>query len=223
VIVEIEGQLVSSLRHLGRKTTATELEWAGFPYRTPRNHYNVPGNRHLAELVFNLLTERASGSIEMFRTTDIEASDNTLSSAEQRPLDSYRSVAISNGQQELGVFGVQKGEAIYVARSFRECDVQALLALSAHASLLDALYLRLPLDLDPSARLALFVEATGDSIELGRVETPFPGLPIRVADLSDVFVRPLSFRTWKHRAGSRSDSVSWSSHALGSAPTWNSS
>jgi hypothetical protein len=195
LIVEIEGNLVASLRRLGENTAAIALQWAGFPYRTPENHYNVAGNRLLAGLVFNLLTGRASGFIETFRTTNVEAGESALSSVGQQPLDSYRKVAISTDEQEgLGLFGVvQRGVLVQVVRSFRECNAQALLALSAHSSLLDALFLRLPFDLDPKARLVLFAEATGESIEFGRIETPFPGLPIRVADLSDALVGPVTF------------------------------
>lgn len=193
LIIELESNLVGSLRRLGKQTAAIGLDWAGFPYQTANNHYNAAGNRHLAELVFNMLTGRASGSLEMFRTADVEASASALSSAEPQPLDSYRRVAISTDQQELGVFGVHLGVAIRVVRGFGECNTQALLALSAHSSLLDALFLRAPFDLDPEARLALFSEATGESVELGRIATPFPGLPIRVADLSDVFLGPISY------------------------------
>jgi len=206
LIVEIKGNLVASLRRLGKQTAAIQLEWASFPYRTPRNHYNVAGNHYLAELVFNLLTGRASGSIETFRTTDVVASESALSSMGQQPLDSYRRVAISTDKQELGAFGVQIGGAVHVVQSFRDCNVQALLAVSAHSSLFDAFFLRLPFDLDPKARLALFAEATGESVELGRIEAPFPGLPIRVADLSDVFVDTFSFQmTWNSFHGVLTD------------------
>jgi hypothetical protein len=191
LMVEIDGARLRT--SLGERTASIIVAWPGFPYWTPRNHLNRDGNRLFADFVFNALTGRAECFVETFRTADVDARAAAPSSAEREPLDSFRGVALVRDERKLGAFGVQTGFAVRFVQSFREGHVQALLALTAGSTLCDAYYLPIPYHLDPGARLALFCEETGESIELARVEAPFPELPIRVADLGD-FVGAL--RTW---------------------------
>src|SRR5262245_6290676 len=196
LMVDLDGERLPA--SLGERAASINVAWPGFPYRTPLNHFNRDGNRLFADFVFNALIGRAECFVEALRTADVEARTAAPSSVELAPLDSFRGVALARDERKIGAFGVQTGYAVRLVRSFRDEHVQALLAVTAGSPLCDAFFLPIPYDLDPGARLELFCEETGESIELARVEAPFPELPIRVADLG-TFVD--TFRLWVASGG----------------------